>query len=85
MQAIARVLQDLLYTAPIKRLQVMAKKCADTRWCGSLLAGLQCIVLTNVISLQTRQRLLWLIQARSGHAPGPNGCPHQVHMLIGLR
>ncbi len=84
MQAVTGMLQHLTHPARVKSLQIVAKQLADHGRTGALVPGWHFKVLVNVVVLQPLQRGHRVVQTGRGHAPGPNGRPHQIHGLAGL-
>ena len=84
-QAQARMVQDLASPAAIESLQGLRKHGADTPGRWPAFAGLQFIVLANVVVLKLFERTHRVVQTRGRHAPGANRCADQVEPLCRLR
>ena len=74
--------QHLVHTATVKALQALPELLAHKVSRVPFLAGLQLVVLTDVVMLQPAESRRRIIQASCGHAPCANRGAHQVHVMV---
>ena len=89
MQLETRVVKDLSHAPGVEILQALAEALADVVRRRALLAGLQFVMLVDVVVLQAFEPRAGIIrgaiQAGCSHAPCANRRAHQVDVLAGLR
>jgi hypothetical protein len=85
MQAVTRVLNDLVNTSAVKALQVGSEIGTDLVSGGSALTGAEFVMLVNVGVFKSQQFFFWMRQACSGQTPCTNRGTHQVYGLITSR
>ncbi len=84
-QPIAGMANHFLHPAPVENLQALAELLTDGIGGRALLAGLEFVMLVDVIGFEALECGRRVVQAGRGHAPRAYGRTHQVHRMAALR